>query len=109
VIETVFESSIFPSKKDRAILFIYPVNLIVKPLPRACEAGPTLIIEHVVYATSRFDFYFRQFQYLPFDFIKYFSLSCYQNRKELKNKRRPDFNATFLLPIKNHVKNIFHS
>jgi hypothetical protein len=44
VIETVFESSIFPSKKDRAILFIYPVHLIVKPLPRACEAGPTLFI-----------------------------------------------------------------
>jgi hypothetical protein len=44
VIATVFESSIFPSKKDSVILFIYPVNLIVKPLPRACEAGPTLTI-----------------------------------------------------------------
>jgi hypothetical protein len=41
VIETVSELTIFPSKKDRAILFIYPVKFIVKPLPRACEAGST--------------------------------------------------------------------
>jgi hypothetical protein len=33
--------------------------------------GLTLIIEHVVYVTSRFDFYFRHFQCLHFDFIKY--------------------------------------
>jgi hypothetical protein len=32
----------------------------------------TLIIEHVVYVTSRFDFYFRHFQRLLFDLIAYF-------------------------------------
>jgi hypothetical protein len=47
----------------------------------------TLIIEHVVYVTSRFDFYFSQFQNLPFDLIKYFLLLRHQNRKELQKQK----------------------
>ena len=46
---------------------------------------------------SRFDFYFSHFQHLPSDFIKDFSLSRYQNHKELQKQKEtwrghPDFN-----------------
>jgi hypothetical protein len=44
VIETVFELSIFPFKKDRRGLSIYLVRLGLGLLPRACEAGPTILI-----------------------------------------------------------------
>jgi hypothetical protein len=87
--------------------------MIFKPITqmdlRTIERYLTLIIVHVVYVTSRFDFHLRHFQFLPFNFIKYFYYSAIKTTKSCKSKRRPDFNETHLLPIKNYVKNIFHS
>jgi hypothetical protein len=72
-----------------------PIKIKLSIRIKPCSLCLTLIIEQVVYVTSRFDFYFRHFQCLPFDFIKYFSLSCHPNRKALQKQKEPDFKATF--------------
>lgn len=72
-----------------------------------------VIIEHDVYATSQVNCNSCHSQRLLFNSIEYFITSRAQLGADLQEQKetgrgRLDFKASFLLPIKNQMKNIYH-
>jgi hypothetical protein len=57
----------------------------------------TIIIEHVIYITFRFDFYFRHFQCLPSDFIAHFLILQSLKHENIKGKKKPFLTRLLML------------